>query len=74
MCISTAKPSAPPPPPPPAPVAATAPTKASEPVRKARSQSVKNSRSKAGDAATQLTGPRGLMAPANTANTTLLGG
>jgi len=72
MCMSTPKPQAPPPPPPPpAPKPAT---KANESVRRARGESVKKSRSQAGDASTQLTGPRGLMAKANTANATLLGG
>ncbi len=69
MCMSSKAPSAPPPPaPPPAPA-----KKAGEAVRRARDESKKKSRSMAGDASTQLTGPRGLMSPANTANKTLLG-
>jgi hypothetical protein len=70
MCMSSKAPSAPPPPPP-APEPAK---KASDAVRMARDETKKKSRSMAGDAASQLTGARGLMQPANTANTTLLGG
>jgi hypothetical protein len=70
MCVSAPKMEAPPPPPP-APKPAK---KANESVRRARSQSQKRSRAAGGDASTQLTGPRGLMAPANTANATLLSG
>jgi len=70
MCMSSSAPKAPLPPPP-APEPAK---KASDAVRTARSESQKKSRSMRGDAASQLTGPRGLMSPANTANTTLLGG
>ena len=70
MCMSSSSPKAPPPPPPPPPEPAK---KADPAVKRARSESQKKSRSMAGDAATQLTGPRGLMAPANTANKTLLG-
>lgn len=68
--MSSPKMSAPPPPPPP-PQAAK---KAGASVRRARSESQTKSRSMAGDASTQLTGPRGLMAPAKTATTTLMGG
>jgi len=70
MCLSSPKTPAPPPLPPPAPAPAT---KADPAVKRARTESQKKSRSMSGDAATQLTGPRGLMAPANTANKTLLG-
>lgn len=71
MCMSTPKAPSVPAVPPPAPEPAE---KASESVRIAREESKKKSRAAQGDAASQLTGPRGLMAPANTANSTLLGG
>jgi len=70
MCMSSPKPKAPPPPPPPV----EAPKKANESVRRARDETKKKARSMAGDAASQITGPRGLMQTANTANKTLLGG
>lgn len=71
MCMSSPSAPTPPPPPPPAPEPAK---KASESVRRARDESKKKSRGLSGDASTQLTGARGLMQPANTANATLLGG
>lgn len=72
MCTSKPKRPAPPPPPPPPPP--EAPKKASESVQRKRDDNARKYRGLAGDAKTQLTGPRGLMAPAATAGTTLLGG
>lgn len=69
MCMSSKPPSAPaPPPPPPAPA-----KKADASVRRARDESKRKSRGMQGDAATQLTGPRGLMAEAKTGSTLLSG-
>lgn len=70
MCMSTPKPSAPVLPPP-APEPAQ---KANESVQKARNEATKKARNSGGDTSTQLTGPRGLMSEASTANKTLLGG
>jgi hypothetical protein len=71
MCISSKpKRQAPPPPPPPPP---KAPQKASESVRRSRDENKRKFRNLSGDASTQITGPRGLMAPAATAGTSLLG-
>ena len=74
MCMSSPKAPAPPPPPPPPPATATPPTKANKAVKTARSQAQTRARGLQGDKSTQLTGPRGIMAPAQTAGTTLLGG
>lgn len=72
MCMASApKVKEPPPPPPPPPAA---PTKASEPVKRARREQQTRQRNLGGDAANQLTGPRGLMAPAHIGNPTLVGG
>lgn len=64
----------PPAPPPPPPKPKEPATKADESVRRARDEQQLKQRNLAGDRSTLMTGPRGLMAQANTETSTLLGG
>lgn len=72
MCMSSAPKAVAPPPPPPPP--APEPKKADDAIKRARKDAQTKARGLQGDRSTQLTGPRGLMAPATTATSTLLGG
>ena len=67
MCMASSPPPAPKPPPEP-------PKESSRAVRQARMDSRNRARGMLGDSSTQTTGARGLMAPAKTGQTTLLGG